>query len=110
MKLLKWAETIKQPVPVSKEDILNRVEKAEIIHLVTMGLWAIGLLIGLFFIMVAPKGTKLTWLGLYLALACSTGYLESTIKGYLKLERYKAIWEQNKLMQSEVRKMQAEDL
>ncbi len=110
MKLLNWAETIEQPVPASKEDFLNRVEKAEIIYLVATGLWAIMALAGVVMILLAPTGSKGTWLGLSMIVVGSAGYLESTIKGYLKLERYKIFWEQTNLMQTEMRKIQAEYL
>ena len=110
MKLLKWAETIKQPAPVSKEDILNRVEKDEIVHLAVTGLYAIMSFSGLMVILLAQRGSKPAWLGLAVIVVSSAGYLESTIKGYLKLERYKAIWDKLDIQQSELRQMQTKDL
>ena len=108
MKFLKWAETIKQTV--SKEDILNRVEKAEIINLIVTGAYAIGALFGVLLISLAPTDSRGVWIGMALIVVSATGYLESTIKAYLKLERYKAIWDKMDFMQSETRRMQAKDL
>jgi len=108
MKFLKWTESVKQTV--SKEDILNKVEKAEIIHHIVTGSFFIVLLIGDFFVIVAPNRSNLVGLGLAVMILGSTGYLASTIRGYLKLERYKAIWDKLELQQSELRQMQAKDL
>ena len=110
MRLLKWTETIKQPLPVSKEEFLSTVEKTEILYLVATGLWTLFAFFGLFLILLAPTGSKGTWIGLSSIGVGGTGYLESTIKGYLKLERYKAAWEQNNLMETEMRKSEAMDI
>ena len=83
MKLLNWAETIEEPVPASKEDFLNRVEKTEIIYLVARSLWVIMVWIGVFLTILAPDGTKASWLGLSTIVIGSTGYLEKTIKADL---------------------------
>ena len=43
MKFLKWAESIKETL--SQEDILYKVEKAEIFHYIKIGLFSIILLL-----------------------------------------------------------------
>ena len=110
MKLLKWAVTIKQPVPVSKEDILNKAEKAEIVCLIVGVLYLIVIVAGLVATTFAPTDSNLVFAGLAMIVVGSMGLLENVIKGCLKLERYKAIWDKLDLQQSEMRKMQAKDL
>lgn len=108
MKLLKWKDTIQKSVP--KEDILQEAEKSEIIYLVATGAWTLTALLGVLFIVIVPAGSKASFLGLALAVICGMGYMESAIKGYLKLERYKALWDKLDLMQKEMNQMEAEDL
>ncbi len=108
MKFLKWADDIKKPI--SKEEILSKAEKDEIIYMVVIGAWGICLIIGVIFIMLAPKESKIAFLGLATVVLGGVGALECTIKSYLKLERYKAMWDKIEFTQSEMRKMQAKDL
>ena len=108
MKFLKWAESIKETL--SQEDILYKVEKAEIFHYIKIGLFSIILLSGLMVILLATTGSKTAWLGLATIITSSAGMIITAIEGMLKLERYKAIWDRLEQRQSELREMQAKDL
>lgn len=109
MKILKWADAIKENV-TSKEDILNKAEKAEIFYHVKMGINSVFLGFGIFVILISPTGTKATWLGLITVIGGFGALIDTSIRSHLKLERYKAIWDKMDQMQNEMRKMQAEDL
>ena len=110
MRLLKWADTIKQPVPVSKEDLLRRVEKAEIVHLIVGGVFILSILFSIMTLVLVPTGSKAAWFALATIIIGTIGFVERTIKGLLKLEKYKAIWDKIDLQESELRQMQAKDL
>ena len=109
MKLLKWTDSIKETIS-SKEEILRKAEKAEIACLLITGLYTIMALLGLGLISVAPVNSRCVWSGIALIIVGGIGYLEATIKGYLKLERYKAMWDKIDSMENELRQMQAKDL
>ena len=108
MKFLKWKETIQETC--SKEDILHKVEKAEIIYNVWGGCCVLLSFIGILAILIAPFGSKSIFMGLAVIVAGVGAGLENTIKSHLKLERYKALWDRMELTEREERKMNAEDL
>jgi hypothetical protein len=109
MKILKWADEIKEKVE-TKEEILRKVERAEIITLVISAITGAFSGIGVVFIIMTPSGSKAAWLGMVMFIAGGITWLEYVIKGYLKLERYKRLWDKMEQMQGEERKMQAEDI
>jgi hypothetical protein len=110
MKLLKWADKIKEPNPVTKEDILNKAEKAEIIYLAMGSLYGFFAAFGIFLMLIAQSGSIAFYMAILTIIFSIVAQLELKIKSYPKLERYKALWDQIDRMQTEERKMQAQDL
>ena len=109
MKFLKWKDSIQEKIN-SKEEILHKVEKAEIAYNIINGCWSLVAILGIVLIFFASSGSKGRFVGLALIVASGISYLETTIKSHLKLERYKALWDRMELTERAERKMNAEDL
>ncbi|MDD5459298.1 MAG: hypothetical protein PHF37_07895 [Phycisphaerae bacterium] len=108
MKFLKWKDTIQETC--SKEEILHKVERAEIMYNVWGGCYTLMTFLGIAIILLAPSSSKGTFLGLALYVCSVGGLIENSIKSHLKLERYKALWDKMELLESEERKTNAQDL
>ncbi len=109
MKYFNWAESFKE-TPTC-EDILSKVQKTEMAYWIWLILSVCFALIGVAIVLMAPKSDlKLHCIGVILAIEGIVNIALIKIWVQIRLSMFRIIWDRNNKIESEINKLEAQDL